>query len=304
MDDYKTAIDTAILPQYIRSSSMMDRFLIAAHDENAPIERSENVPGIKTVDSFELESDAFDYFVKNKPQIEVEFFNEMCDRIGKEKTNLFCDVLSTDWYDGKSLRNGSRVQCLKSTIREYLILILRNSDLVKNVVINNESCLGANPLLTVDELKEVLNINDYMMHSHIEKLILNHQNYENLSTDDIFFRRGVDLSKEFDVATGYIEWDFINSYSISITAPEKFAQIGRNGTPAIVNGDYGLFQRRMLFFSAFVPGMDVCQLEIGVIPSMKPLQIYSQGIHANIHEYILEPTPTQRLYGINDHPSR
>jgi hypothetical protein len=92
----------------------------------------------------------------------------------------------------------------------------------------------------------------------------------------------------------YREWDFINSYSIAFSAPEKFSQMMNGRKPAILNGDLAIFDGRMLFFSPFIPGMDVGQLEFGIIPSEKALPIHSQGIHGGILEYIIDPAPFQK----------
>lgn len=62
---------------------------------------------------------------------------------------------------------------------------------------------------------------------------------------------------------------------------------------AIVNGDLGLFAERILFFSPFIPGMEVGQLEFGVIPSEEALPIRRQGCYGGIVEYILDPAPFQ-----------
>ena len=54
-----------------------------------------------------------------------------------------------------------------------------------------------------------------------------------------------------------------------------------------------LFEHRILFFSPFIPNMEVQELEFGVIPSENPLPIRYQGKHGDIHEYIIDPAPFQ-----------
>jgi hypothetical protein len=112
-----------------------------------------------------------------------------------------------------------------------------------------------------------------------------------MSDDDIFFRRGLSLQAPLDRHEPYREWDFINSYSIALSAPEKFAQMQDGRVAALVSGDWGLFLGRVLFFSPFVPNMDLGQLEAGVIPSERPLPIKFQGNHGGILEYILGERP-------------
>lgn len=270
---------------------MMERFLIAIHDESAPIGRSENIKGIKTVDRAEYVADAFDYFTEKKLELENEFFLEITGRIDSNKAALFCDVIARDWYDGKTLRFAPRVQQLKSSIRNYLLSALGDHSTIAGVVVNWDSCIDHEPLLTVEEVAEILEVNNYLIHSHVEKWLSIHPKYEDLSMDDIFFHRGIDISRPFEGEAKYIEWDYINSYSMAFSAPEKFAQMSRNGTPVLLHGDICLFRSRMLFFSPFIPNMDVGQLEIGMIPSKRPLPLHCQGSHGGILEYILDPRP-------------
>jgi len=110
--------------------------------------------------------------------------------------------------------------------------------------------------------------------------------------DDLFLRRGLVLEKPFEAAVPYTEYDFINSYSLALSAPEQFSK-AKAGIPAIVNGELALFTARVLFFSPFLPNMDVGQLEFGIIPSRQPLPLHYQGSHGAILEYILDPAPFQ-----------
>lgn len=94
----------------------------------------------------------------------------------------------------------------------------------------------------------------------------------------------------------YREWDYLNSYSLAVSVSEKFSLPSKQkvGTTSdvrtLVSGDWRLFQDRVLFFSPFIPTMAPCQLEFGVIPSGKSLPIHSQGLHAGVHEYLLDPS--------------
>ncbi|KQO89179.1 hypothetical protein ASF36_23745 [Methylobacterium sp. Leaf90] len=85
----------------------------------------------------------------------------------------------------------------------------------------------------------------------------------------------------------YKEWDYINSYSLAFSAPEKFAQMQAGRTPAIINGDFHKFDGRVLFFSPFIRGMVVGQLEVGVIPSANDEFLADQGLHGEMLEYII-----------------
>lgn len=291
MTESHKAIASSLLPQYSGSAAFMDRFLLAIHEDGQEIERSQNDQKIKLVDQKEIASDALDYFTSSKPKMEEDFFTDISGRIGKTKANFFCDVLANDWYDGRALRNGPRVRSLKLSVYCYLSALLEDSGDISNIVINQDNFSGVTQELSMQDIAAILTVNDQMLYQHIEAWKSQHPNVFMLSTDDIFIRRGLALKEELDTSVLYKEWDFLNSYSIAFSAPEKFSQMTIGSLPAIVNGNINLFKNRILFFSPFIPGMISGQLEVGVIPSLKLLPIASQGVHGGIHEYILDPAP-------------
>ncbi|MBC6982868.1 hypothetical protein [Caulobacter sp. 17J80-11] len=285
------AVQSATLPQYQMSPAFMERFIDAAHSENAEIERSQNAKGIKLVDGSEISADSLDYFLDKKAEMEAEFLSDLTDEIGSTKAVWFCDVIAKDWYDGKGLRNGPRVLDVKLSVREWLVSRLRSGASLGDVVVHPEINCSANPTLSSDEVDKILYVNHRMLIKHVEAWKDVHENAQFISDDDIFLRRGLCLTGPIDTSLPYKEWDYVNSYSIAFSAPEKFAQMTRGGTPAIVNGDLHLFDHRVLFFSPFVPGMAVGQLEFGVIPGRSPEPIKHQGEHGGIQEYVIGERP-------------
>jgi len=294
MDDHHVALETAILPQYQGSAAFMERFLVAAHEEGAAIERSVNNEKIKLVDRSELDADVFTYFDENKAAFRTEFTNELEGRLSPEQFDEFCEVIASEWFDGKRLREHGRPRRLKRSVHDYLQKIIGNSFTADHLVKVKDDLANVVPLISVEAVAAILTVNDQMIFRHIEEWKRNHPNYDNLSNSDIFLRRGLSLDGKLDTSSPYCEWDFVNSYSIAFSAPEKFSQMMKGKTPAIVNAELALFDGRILFFSPFIPGMDVGQLEFGVIPSEKRLSIHAQGIHGGILEYIIDPAPFQR----------
>jgi hypothetical protein len=284
MSKLPKVLETANLPQYQLSATFMERFLDAIHEEGKEIERAPNTRGIKLVDDTELNADYLDYFFENKRSMEKEFLHELREKLGNAKADLFCEIVSQDWYDGKGLRNGTRVLSLKLSVRDYLRAIV--GDDLPNIVENHELS-DSRPCLDKKEIAAILTMNDQMMVRHIEEWKKGHPNSDQMSDDNIFFRRGLSLKKPLDTNV-YREWSYINSYSIALSAPEKFSQMQAGFVCALVCGDLHLFDGRILFFSPFVPNMDVGQLEAGVIPADRPMPIKLQGKHAGILEYILD----------------
>ena len=285
-----------LLPQYQRAETAIRRFVVATHDENAAIERSTVDKDNQRVDSFELEADALSYFTENKEYFREEFSAELEQRLQPGEFQLFCEVVAHEWYDGKRLRENGRPRRLKRTVYDYLRAILGASFPMASVVQTADLPTDVEPLISVEGVASILTVNGQLLHRHIEEWKRVHPDRDNLASDDVFLRRGIRLEQRLDENDLYREWDLVNSYSIAISAPEKFAQLKpeRGPFPVIVNGEFALFEGRVLFFSPFIPGMEVEQLEFGVIHAEKPLPVHCQGEHGGILEYIIDPTPLQK----------
>lgn len=268
----------------------MELFLDAIHHQDQPLQRSTNVPGtVKWADGTEIAAENLSYFEDRKEQLEHEFLIELSDRIGAAKAVEFCHTVAVDWFSGAKGRRGSRVGGLKAAVREYVGAFTKPSG-HKGVVILDQQNLPA-ATLSAQDVARILQLNHELLHKHLGAWKAVHPNADRLSSDDIFLRRGLGLDRAFEDHDIYRELDFINSYSLAFSSPEKFAQMQTNKIAAIVNGDLALFEHRVLFFSPFVPGMMVGQLEFGIIPASKGLPLKDQGIHAGIQEYLLDPRP-------------
>ena len=291
MSKISKPLSTMALPQYALSNDFMERFLDAIHTPGKEIERSPKNQGIKLVDGSELHADALTYFIDNKTHLEDEFFNDLVKQIGKKKAINFCDLVATHWYDGRSKRNSPQVQQLKASVRSYLNFILSGRTAMDELVVNDVTDEIV-PSFSVKNIAKILTVNDRLLFKHIDLWLDQHPDTNIVSRGDVFFRRGLCLTKPFSDGEIYREWDFINSYSIAISAPEKFAQMQIGNTPALVNADCDYFNGRVLFFSPFVPGMPVGQLEVGIIPNDQKDTLRAQGQHGGVYEYLLGRHPT------------
>jgi hypothetical protein len=290
MNDDMKPLSTMALPQYASSNDFMERFLDAIHTPGKEIERSPNTKGIKLVDGSELQADALSYFTDNKQRLEEEFFGDLADAIGRSKAMAFCDVIATNWYDGRSKREAPPVLRLKAAVRSYLERIVRTGVTLPDLVVKHED-LQVEPSFDATEIAKILQVNDILLYKHIKGWLSEHPDSTMMSRGDVFFRRGLALQRPFADGDLYREWDFINSYSIAISAPEKFAQMQVGCVPALVSADCDYFNGRVLFFSPFVPAMPAGQLEVGAIPNDRPDHLRSQGQHGGVHEYLVGRHP-------------
>lgn len=294
MSKFPKALQTSLLPQYQGSAAFTERFLVAAHVEGATIDRSVKSGKLNLIDASELNSDVLTYFYENKDLFRAEFESELASRVSSEELRVFFEVVSTEWFDGKSARVSGRPRQLKRSVHDYFQAIIDVSFSTDSLVQVQDLPLDVAPLISIASIAAILTVNNQMIYRHIEEWKSEHPNHDALSSGDIFLRRGLSLPRLLDTAMPYREWDFINSYSIAFSAPEKFTQNQPGQIPAIVNGELALFDDRILFFSPFIPNMDVGQLEFGIIPSLKPLPIHHQGEHSGINEYIIDPAPYQK----------
>lgn len=286
------AVITALLPQNQSSELIKERMLEAIHFEDTEIERVDNNLEPIAVRKKELDSDALCYFYENKESFRDEFIDELeqCG-ISSDDYISFCDVIAKEWITGFP---SERVLRLKKSILKYFQEINQGHPKFEKIIRSSvDELTHVEPLISTKTLLKILSINHQMLCEHIEKWKALHPDRYKISNGDIFLRRGLHLNTNLDTLNSYIEQDFINSYTIALTVAEQFSQYDSPQFPVHINGDMGLFENRVLFFSPFIPNMEVGELEFGIIPSEKPLPIHYQRSHGGIHEYILDPMPFQ-----------
>ncbi|MET4312548.1 hypothetical protein ABIC01_005559 [Bradyrhizobium sp. RT4b] len=289
------ALRHARLPQYAASDDFRNRFLEAAHFDDADIARAMPAPtgGFLTVEQSELDHDLLQFFVDRKDALQTEFVAELSEKIGEARTLLFCDTIAREWSDGLSKRLKGNVLALKRSIKAYLETI-GGGDLTIDRMVTLSDIQPGDAMLTNEELVGVLTVNDRMMQVLIDDWIAQRPGASSISRSDIFYRRGIILQELFEHEFEYIERDFISSYTLAMSVADKFSQNVKKdkvGIPAIISADCDYFAGRILFFSGFIPGMDPRQLEIGIIPADRPDMLTYQETHAGVAEYLVGEHP-------------
>jgi hypothetical protein len=278
------AAKATLLPQYTYSQVMLNRFFDAAHTEDQDIRRAQNIPRtIKTVDENELRLDNLEYFVKREKAMADDFIRELKNRISKKKAELFCTVIRNYWTDGYRFKNGSEVEQLLVSIRDYLLSFITT----KKEPVQEPKPFTEPPSFNIIEIHKILNINGEMLYQYLHEWMEGHPEYLDMAFGDVFCRRGLYLPKMLPEGDDYFEYAYLNSYSLAASAPEKFAQIDEPVFPTIVSTRYENISNRILFFGPFIPEMPVFQLELGVIPSHKPQRLKYDDKHGDIYEFTL-----------------
>ena len=276
------AQSTMDLNQNAYSVLANQRFVEAIHDDCSPLERAVSKPGeLKSVHEQELKLDNFDYFIETQDDVSEDFYSELVQSVGKVKADLFIETITKYWFDA-SKHQSARLVGLKRAVRDYLLTLCPNGRFVSK---KGASAFKKPSTFSVQEISKILTLNDQYMHKHIHAWLEGHENSLQMGLSDVFLRRGISLARQFCEAEPYIEWDYLNSYSIATTVSEQFTYLGTGEYKAILSADLSLFDGRILFFAPFIKGMPTNQLEVGIIPPVKPLSLINQGCHNEIYEY-------------------
>lgn len=282
----------SILPQYEKSIIMYERFLDASLYNKEDIQRSEKELKIARADSTEIILDKLDYFTdnKNKANLEFEFLDRLIGSIGQSKAELFCKLISEYWYDGRSKRRESKKMLrLAKSIQNYFIEYRRVINLESiRAVDKDHVSLDEKLMFEDDEISAILEINTEMLDLHLSKWLETRNDYLEISSNDIYFRRGLLMEKKPD--KDYNEFWYINSYSLALTIPEKFVTWDNKKFKIVINSSFSDLRNRILFFSPFIKDMEPYQLEIGVIPHYYDVELIYQGEYGGLEEYITKPS--------------
>lgn len=278
---------TSLLPQYENSETMYERFSQATLEELNEISRSENKLGYKLTDNYEVEADNLKFFTSHKKEFEVEFLKLLSERIKPSQAELFVELISKLWADGKTKRNELEVKQLFASVKNYL-LEYKIASSENNIKVLSEIDDEITPNFEDDEIKEILNLNKEMVNGYFPQWIEGNINSIDMGMSSIHCRRGLYLKEIFEDKSEYFEWDYINSYSIGFTVTEKFAQIAKGEIPVIINKNFADIENRILFFAPFIKGMPIEQFELGIIPHCNSMYCKNQGIHGGIIEFLIE----------------
>lgn len=273
-----------LLPQNTYSETAQMRFIssIGGSTEVSP-NRAKSIKGEnKNICIHEENLDVFSFFYNTSEKLQNEFRERFIKELGKDKYTHFIEMIVDQWSDGKSKRlKGEDLINFKKAIHHYLVS--KNS---KQLYCSNTLNDYNLTLFNGQDIEKIIELNKSMMQCAIEDWIEVHPNRFQFSTNNIYFRRGINAVLEGQSGS-YIEKDYISSYSLAISVAEQFSQTGKNQR-TIVNAEFGMFENRVLFFAPFIEGMNLKQIEIGVIPQFnKPLKFTYQTEIDNVKEYLL-----------------
>lgn len=293
MTQHKAA-QTSILPQYINSPFTTERFLESIHSPDGQIEISRKYKGAKFVDSREDSLDGLEYFKLNKKRLEIEFYKDCKAQIGKKKTHKYFDVISNIWYDGRNSRAGSDNYPLLKSIEQYFTDYKRIPK--GDIFVQNQPDFGnVAPLFASNILDEIFKLNNRLTSFYLGEWLNQFYYRESFGINDIYIRRGIVLNEYHDNSV-FLDYNYLNSYSLSLTISEQFCQLGK-GRPTIINIPFNNCLDRIFFFSPFVENLNpelaakgYEQLEFGLVPPYTKTVMNLQNEHGGVVECMLKYT--------------
>lgn len=274
-----------LLPQNAHSELTEMRFIASiGGDTGISPNRVESIKNQeKTICIQEEKLDLFSFFYEKSEELQKEFKERFIKELDENKYKYFIDMILDQWSDGKSKRlKGNQLTDFKKAIHVFL----KNNNLRKQIYCLTNLDNYNLTLFTEYDIQKIIELNKSMMQCVIEDWIEARPNGVQISTNNIYFRRG--LNFELEGTTGiYTEKDYISSYTLSLSIAEQFSQTGKNQR-TIINAEFGMFEDRVIFFAPFIKGMNLKQIEIGIIPQFnKPLTYTYQTEIGNIKEYLL-----------------
>ena len=238
--------------EYDNNSIYMEERLYESDPLDNDIDRNPSIKNTKkSLDEYEEYIDKMSFFIENKKLMEDDFISRLENEIGRDKAVYFCDLIRNYWYDGSKRKSSKKIKELKHSINKYLgtYSFVIDNEIEKNI---------QQSLITHEDIGKILDINAELFNLYLEDWIDKHPFSYEKNTSNIFFLRGLNLDSK--LIEPYKEKDYINSYTLSLSMAEQFSDMG-NDENVIVSGEYGLFYKRILFFSPFIPKPDLAKLK-------------------------------------------
>lgn len=273
----------AELEKYLFDPFYEHRYVQAASHGLADIARDPGKVGNKAVSDTENLVSGYAFFDKNKEKMREDYLDRLTSFIDEDKVQRFIKTVTTHWYDGRPSRTTSDdIWEIKKSIRNNLIERTSNTKFTMK-----DENRDVEPLFETNELGHLLHVTHQMFDHYIQDYLQSRPDYLETSSNRIYIHRGIRIN-ELPPEDDYYEYDYINSYSLAQSVPEQFTAIAKNGQfRVMIGGCVNDFSDQILAFAPFIPGMDVQQLELCIIPGFNPLRIRYEGEYSGVHEYTL-----------------
>lgn len=257
----------SLLDQYYLNPWISERFSIDLNFTQHSLFRYSHISGtVNDIEISESENLNFEYFKNNAQTMASEFKNDICNEIGEDKYNYFIELISNYWIPAGK-RDSKKIRQLEFTIKEYLKIFCK----AKIRVLKDKS-INANQVLTLQDLYQILEITRRLVGHYIQEWLSSSKH--DFSSNEIYLFRGINLENYPRKNKRFIEFRFINSYSLSLSIAEKFSDtVKQPKVNAIFALNENLVDNRILFFSPFLPGCQDSQLEFGLIPDLNKLRV-------------------------------
>jgi hypothetical protein len=272
------------LEKYIFDPFYEHRYVKAASNGLTDIARDPGKPGPKAVSKTESLVSGYSFFEENKEKMRQDYLDRLTSSvISEEKVLRFIKIIAEFWYDGRPERTTSDdIWEIKKSIRNYCIERTGGT----KFAVKDEN-RDIKPLFETYEMGHLLKVTHEMFDHYMQDYLQSRQDYLENSSNRIYIHRGIRIDELLSEGD-YYEYDYINSYSLAQSVPEQFTAIARNGKfRTMIGGCVNDFSDQILAFAPFIPGMNIQQLELCIIPGIYPLRVRYDGEYSGINEYTL-----------------
>lgn len=278
-------VEVLLQDQYGGSEEASERVWNGVQDSTAPnsFKRARDNDEDIAVEQSELANDALDFFSRHHAVMVDEFVRDLRESIGRPQQEAICELLATDWQTD---RDGTALRSLKASIRDYTAVEAgaRPPRVAMGHLIRASQ--ASYDFLTIEK---VMRATQFSLGKYLHLWLDTHPRGRSMGLHDVYFRRGIALSMELEHGSIFTEHDYLSSYSLSLTTAEKFAYSANGCTPnpTLIHTDYSTVESRAFFFAPFIPGMNIGQLELGVIPPLRDHRLERKAMFGSMHDYVI-----------------
>ncbi|WP_284448008.1 hypothetical protein [Pseudoxanthomonas mexicana] len=291
-NDYPALMFASSEP-YVHDPLALERLIRHGSIGDATLARDMYRPGTKHVGPEEVEITNLEFFRITQTQNSTELRARLRSAgISSARIDRYMEAFATLWVGTRSqrLHSPQMLEVMASIVQHDLAF--HRGAAGRHVV--NKPYVETSPLFSPEQMAAVFQANSDMLETALYAYSKHLPESDGWSINRVYARRG--MHRVTDIPPVWSEQQYLNSYSLTVTVPEQFAQTytsasRRAGTPMIVSACLPSIQGRIVAFAGFVEGMSVDQAELVVAPPVREIAVRHLGTHGSdpaIKEYVYD----------------
>lgn len=278
---------------YVHDHLALDRLIKHGSIGDATLARDLYRPGTKHIGPEEVGITNLDFFRITQTQDSAELRARLRRAgISSARIDRYMQAFATLWVGTRSqrLHSPQMLEVMASIVQHDLVF---HSGAAGRYVAN-QPYAAVSPLFSPEQMAAVFQANSDMLETTLYAYSKRLSENDGWSINRVYARRG--MHRVTDISPVWSEQQYLNSYSLTVTVPEQFAQTHTHtsrkaGVPTIVSACLPSIQGRIVAFAGFVEGMTLNQAELVVAPPVRELAVRYLGTHGTapaIEEYVYD----------------